>query len=209
MTAPPAQHSEVAGIAHFDALHRASRDPWGVHDRWYEQRKRQLLLAALPRERYRLGFEPGCSVGGNSRALAARCDVLVASDASAAAIDRAQAHLADLPTVRVAHWQFPQKWPESPCDLVVVAELAYYLQPEARDRFLAEAPQHLSNDGHLLMCHWRHRIADASIDGDSLHALARQRLEPTLLHVGGWCDADMRIDVWQYGGDASVAKARA
>lgn len=205
MSASPADGS-TADTSHFDALHRASPDPWGVHDRWYEQRKRELLLAALPRRHYRLGFEPGCSVGGNSRALAGRCDMLVCSDASTSALDRAHAHLADLPNVRLAHWRFPERWPAMPCDLLVVAELAYYLSDAERDAFLAEAPARMADGGHLLMCHWRKPIADAVVSGDTLHALARQTLEPALQHMGAWCDADMRIDVWQRGGNPSVAR---
>lgn len=199
--APPAD------ISHFDALHRASDDPWGVHQRWYEHRKRELLLAALPRRHYRHGFEPGCSVGGNSRALAARCDTLTVSDASLVALDLARANLADLPSVRLAHWRFPEQWPDSPCDLVVVAEFGYYLDEISVNRFLAVAPAHLAHEGHLVMCHWRKPIPDAFFDGDSLHALARERLADHLLHVGGWCDEDVRIDVWQRGGASSVHQA--
>ena len=115
----------AAGAAHFDALHRGSADPWGVFSRWYERRKRELILAALPREHYGLGFEPGCSVGGNTRALAARCDTLVACDASPAALARTHVALGGaggLHGVRLELWTFPHRWPATPCDLVVVAD---------------------------------------------------------------------------------------
>ena len=196
-------------ISHFDALHRASADPWGVHQRWYEERKRDLLLAALPRRHYRQGFEPGCSVGGNSRALAERCDSLTISDASQVALDLARANLADLASVRLEHWRFPEQWPDAPCDLVVIAEFGYYLDEDAVDRFLALAPGKLADEGHLVMCHWRQPIPDAVMNGDSLHALAHERFGNRLLHVGGWCDTDVRIDVWQRGGDPSVHQAGA
>lgn len=51
-------------------------DPWGFQRRWYEQRMYACTLAALPRPSYRRGFEPGCSVGMLSAALAQRCATL-------------------------------------------------------------------------------------------------------------------------------------
>ncbi|MFE7421819.1 hypothetical protein [Rhodococcus sp. NPDC057529] len=62
------------GPSYFDAMYAASPDPWGFGDRWYEQRKYALTLAALPRPRYRRAFEPGCSIGILTAALAHRCD---------------------------------------------------------------------------------------------------------------------------------------
>lgn len=195
----------LADVAHFDALHAGSDDPWGVRSRWYELRKRALLLAALPREHYRQGFEPGCSVGGNSRDLAARCDALTASDASAAAISRAQTALKDVNNLTLQQWAFPARWPDAAADLVVVAELAYYLPPNDFQAFLHQVAGHMLPGGHLVMCHWRAQVADAPSCGDAVHAEAHRVL--TLQHVGGWCDEDMRIDVWQHGGATSVAAA--
>ncbi|WP_198969768.1 methyltransferase [Xylophilus sp. ASV27] len=194
-----------ADPVHFEALHSASADPWGVHRRWYERRKRSLLLAALPREHYGLAFEPGCSVGGNTLALAARCSQLVSADASAAATARARAAVAGLPQVRVEHWRFPDRWPSRNCDLVVVSELAYYLSERDFARFLLRAPAHLTHGGHLLLCHWRAPIADAFRSGDSVHQAALAGLP--LAHVGAWRDQDMRVDVWQNGAAPSVAAA--
>ena len=34
-----------AALAHFESLYAASEDPWQVRQSWYEQRKRNLLLA--------------------------------------------------------------------------------------------------------------------------------------------------------------------
>ena len=35
-----------------EEVHRDAEDPWGVDSRWYEHRKRDLLLAALPQPRF-------------------------------------------------------------------------------------------------------------------------------------------------------------
>ena len=65
---------------HFDGLFAASEDPWHFKQRWYEQRKRAMTLACLPRARYASGYEPGCANGELSAALAGRCDRLLISD---------------------------------------------------------------------------------------------------------------------------------
>ena len=192
-------------LEHFDALHRKDADPWGVRTRWYERRKTELIMAALPREHYGSVFEPGCSVGGNSVALADRCDRLVSSDASLPAVERARLALSKHSNARVEHWHLPWQWPTNRSDLVVVAELAYYLEHDEFDRFLIWIPEALNEGGQLLMCHWRARIADAYRSGDAVHGAALQQLH--LLRVGGWQDDDMRIDVWQRGGNVSVAAA--
>ncbi len=212
-----------ADVAHFDALHRRSDDPWRVRSRWYERRKRGLLLAMLPRERYGLVFEPGCSVGGNTGALALRCDRLVACDSSVAALERARAALgaeaadtadtadADAPPRRARiefhAWALPRQWPDAPIDLLVVAELAYYLPPADYRDFLAGAPDRLAPGGQVAMCHWRGPVPDAAGGGgDAVHALAREAFARAgLARVARYRDEDFRIDLWQRGGEASVA----
>lgn len=212
----------VADVAHFDALHRDSDDPWQVRSRWYERRKRALLLAMLPRERYGLVFEPGCSVGGNTVALAARCDRLVACDSSAAALARARAALeaaagggaatpsAAAPSAALEFhpWALPHRWPDAPADLVVVAELAYYLPPEDYRDFLRQLPGRLAPDGQLAMCHWRGTVPDAAGGGgDAVHRLALDACARAgMARMAHYADDDFRIDIWQRGGDPSVAR---
>ncbi len=66
----------------FESLYRQSPDPWQVRTSWYEQRKRALLIAALPQARYGRVLEVGCGNGEMTRLLAPRCDMLVAVDGS-------------------------------------------------------------------------------------------------------------------------------
>ena len=49
--------------AAFDRLYRGGTDPYGLRTRWYEMRKRAIVLAALPRARYARAFEPACGIG--------------------------------------------------------------------------------------------------------------------------------------------------
>ena len=70
-----------------DELHRDAVDPWGVDSRWYERRKRELLLAVLPRARFASALEVGCSTGALTEALSERADTVLGVDDSA---DRAR-----------------------------------------------------------------------------------------------------------------------
>ena len=68
----------------FDAFYAGKTDPWGFETRWYEERKRALTLASLPRRRFMSGLEVGCSTGVLTAELAARCDRLTGVDIAAA-----------------------------------------------------------------------------------------------------------------------------
>ena len=81
-------------IDYFDQMYRRP-DPWDYESSWYEQRKYALTLAALRRERYENGFEPGCSIGVLTELLAPRCRHLLAADFHDGALARAHARSGD------------------------------------------------------------------------------------------------------------------
>ena len=70
---------------YFERLYAADPDPWRTAERFYERRKREVLLASLPRPRFGSAFEPGCGTGLLTAELATRCDRVLAVDASATA----------------------------------------------------------------------------------------------------------------------------
>ncbi len=48
-TASPGITVPVAG---FEQMYARAEDPWGFGTRWYEERKRAVLLASLPQRHY-------------------------------------------------------------------------------------------------------------------------------------------------------------
>src|ERR1700727_3460886 len=96
---------------HFRERYRASSDPYGLAERWYEARKYALTVALLPRERYGTAFEPGCSVGVLTAALSSRCDSLLACDAIADAVASARSRTAGRAGGRVEQRVVPSAWP--------------------------------------------------------------------------------------------------
>ena len=160
----------------FDAIHAKAEDPWNYLSSWYEQRKRALTLAALPKERYSSALEVGCSIGALTADLAPRCTGILAVDASGTAVRSASDRLASSPGVRVRQLTLPDPWPEGVFDLVVVSEVGYYLASDELAVLLERIEASVEPGGTLLLCHWRHPVDGWELDGDAVHAMARERL---------------------------------
>jgi hypothetical protein len=190
---------------YFARQYAESPDPWEFRTRWYEQRKRDITLACLPRPSYRSGFEPGCSIGVLSEALAGRCERLLVADVEDSAIAHCRAQLTGLDHVEVHQMRVPHEWPTGEFDLVVVSEVGYYLDSEALDLLLDRAVDSLEDGGTLLACHWRHPVADYPLSGDVVQerVLARAELVPLVSHV----EPDFRLDVLAKGLARSPAQA--
>jgi SAM-dependent methyltransferase len=167
---------------------------------WYERRKRGLLLASLPRERYRHGFEPGCGNGETTVRLLARCDRLCAVDFSDQAVQlcglRTQAARGDRLALQAL--PLPTRWPAVPeagFDLIVVSELAYYLDDEAWALFRRRCLDSLCPGGHLAMCHWRHDAPDRRQTTEALHQ--GMAASPCLATLLSHAEPDFQLDVWE------------
>lgn len=186
-------------VEYFDELFDGNDDPWAFRTRWYEQRKRNLTLAALPRQRYQRVFEPGCANGELSLRLAERCDDLLCMDMSARAVELASRRLSQHPQSQVIQGRLPDDWPEGRFDLVVVSEWAYYLEPALFVLVIQRIRASLSANGAVLACHWLHPIEGCPMDGRTAHGLLAEHLgmPRTLVHE----EADFLLEMWcQDGG---------
>lgn len=188
---------------YFETFYRHP-DPWGYRTRWYEQRKRALLLAALHRPHYRRGLELGCSIGETTAMLAPRCKELVATDANAVAVEQAQSRVEDMSQVRVMCMRHPQQWPRQNFDLVVFSELGYYFDAGDLDATLNLVMRSLDDDALVLACHWRRPIYGCPWTGDEVHERMHRQLP--LARIFHHEEQDMLIDGWTLDG-CSVARA--
>lgn len=146
--------------SYFDDMYRDTEDPWHLAERWYERRKYDLTVAALPRERYRRAFEPACSVGELTRRLALRCDAVLACDRVASVVETARRRTSGHPHVDVRQMTVPAQWPEGTFDLVVLSELLYYLATPTVRSVLEHAVAALEPGGTLLTVHWNHPVPE-------------------------------------------------
>jgi SAM-dependent methyltransferase len=180
---------------YFDALYSASEDPYALRQRWYEARKRALLLAALPQARYRRVYEPGCGIGELTLALSHRCDQLLASDFSTHAVEIARKRTEGHANVRVARHVLPADWPreDGRFDLIVLSELGYFLDRNDMQRLARCCEETLEADGTLVACDWRPDFAQRSLSTKDVHgALAALGLARLALHE----EDDFVLQVW-------------
>jgi SAM-dependent methyltransferase len=193
------------GADYFDAMYAAAADPWSLRTRWYEARKYAISTAMLPRERYRDGFEPGCSVGVLTGMLAPRCDRLLSCDMAPAAVKAAAEHTTGFPNVTVEHRAIPGDWPPGRFDLIVLSEILYYFAGADLDRVLDLTLAALRPGGNLLTVHWRHPVADYPRGGDEVHAAVCARAGLSLL--AEHAEPDFLAQVHVRGEPVSVAQA--
>ena len=183
------------GPGYFSNVYASRPDPYGLADRWYEERKYAVTVALLPRQRYGSAFEPGCSIGVLTARLAERCDTLLACDPIPEAVESARTRTAALPGVRVEGRVIPAQWPAPlTFDLIALSELLYYFGDDDLSQVLDLGAGALRPGGHLLAVHWRHPAPDHPRTGDETHqALAAH---PGLTRVAGYRDPDFTAEVF-------------
>lgn len=179
--------------SYFDELYQSDPDPWQFESSWYEQRKYELTMAALPERRYRSGFEPGCSIGVLSSLLAERCDRLLATDIVPDVVQRAQHRCRTFSGVRVELRAIPEAWPTGPFDLVMLSEIAYYFDVSALKEIMAQVLATTSAKATVVGVHWR-GTANYPLTADEAHAVMAST--PELEHRSHYVEADFVLDVW-------------
>lgn len=187
----------------FDDFYGGTADPWGFQTRWYERRKRDLTMAALPRERFARAFEPGCSIGVLTARLAARCDEVLATDISAVPLRSARSRLVGNAGVRLEQMRIPQQWPVGAFDLIVLSEVAYYCDASDLQLLIGRAVSSLGADGVLVACHWRHPVPKYPLSGDQVHRALRA--ETSLGLLVEHCEEDFVLEVFTRPPPVSVA----
>lgn len=178
---------------HFDILYECSSDPWNLRSAWYERRKYAITVAALPRDRYRSGLEPGCSIGELTRLLAARCDRLLAFDFADLAVDSARRAVSEMPHVAVERRVLPADLPSGSFDLIVVSEVLYYLSALDLARTVDGMAARLDPGGDLVAVHHRARDRCYGYDGHNVHAALAAH--PELHEVARYDDDDFALRI--------------
>lgn len=228
--------SSAYSETYFDALYNDNTDPWQYQTRWYEKRKRDICLAALPQHHYQAAIELGCGNGVFSELLARRCQSLVSIDGNTQAVKLAKQRLADLPHVRIVHGVIPdvllnlaseliKAYPLSTntlankpsFDLIVISEILYYLSLKDINTVITWVQQHLAPGGTLLCCHWRYPIDGFTMNGETVHQCLQQAFnsvnsaeghQAIFNHQSQTIDSDFLSDVWQRSSE-SIARQEA
>ncbi len=179
--------------SYFEQLWAESADPWDHAGRWYETRKYDLTVTALPAPRYRRALEPACGVGLLTARLAARADTVVASDRFDRAVEEAARRCAPLANVTVAVADVRDGPPDGLADLVVLGEVLYYFDAGTAVDVLRRWHRACSPGGHLVLVHHRPAVDEHVLTGDDVHDIAGDLLGPPIVRV---VDPLFRIDVF-------------
>lgn len=182
-------------LQYFESMYGESEDPYALRTRWYEARKRAVLLAALPRARYRNAYEPGCGVGELTAALAPRCDTLLASDFSDKALAAARKRTSGFTNVRVHKEALPRDWAQAqgPFDLIVLSEVGYFLDAGAMRAVAQCCSESLTDDGTLVACDWLPDFDERALQTSEVQAdLDSLGLTRIVRHE----EADFLLQVW-------------
>ncbi|WP_187369370.1 class I SAM-dependent DNA methyltransferase [Baekduia soli] len=170
----------------FEARYRADPDPWSTATSPYEQEKRERSLAACGPGPFRRAVDLGCGTGALAAGLAPRCRELLALDAARSAVAVARDALREHPGARAHVATLPRDLPDGSFDLVVAAELLYYLPGRSLTAVLAWLDGALAPGGRVLAVHWAGSAPDLLHDADTVHEaiLARPGLRSVLTHRG-------------------------
>ncbi|WP_115048281.1 class I SAM-dependent DNA methyltransferase [Xanthomonas arboricola] len=183
-------------VEHFEQMY-ADQDPFGYRSRWYEQRKRDLLLGALPYPRFARGWEFGCSNGELTAQLGQRCDMLLATDLSQQAVELASVRVQGQPGITLQQAAHPQQWPPGRFDLIVFSEVGYYLADPDFEKTTALFAGSLTATGCLVACHWRHDFDGALRSAEQVHGALDHALGMDTLCT--YQDADFVLQAWMSG----------
>lgn len=189
--------------AYFDAMYAAGEDPWGFDHLWYEQRKRDLTVAVLPRRRYAHVLELGSSTGVLSAALLDRCERLTCVELHPRAVDVARRRFASAgDRVRVEVGDIRRWRPSDHHDLVVVSEVLYYLDEDDLATVTAWTRAMRDGGAGIVAVHFRHPVPEHVQSGDAVHEGLRGALQAPM---ATYTDDDVVIDVFAAPGEQSVA----
>lgn len=179
---------------YFAGMYASAVDPWGFTTSAYERDKYAATLAALPRARYRSVFEPACSIGVLTRALAGRCDSLLASDLVGTALDAARARCADHPWVTFRQGAVPAQWPAGRFDLILLSEFLYFLDQDDLATLVGKVAEAIEPGGDLVLVHWL-GPTDYPLSGDEAAGAFISGAAGFASVIGGARQPEYRIDV--------------
>lgn len=180
---------------YFERMFAADPDPWRFATSPYEVAKYDATIEALGDRRYRSALEVGCANGVLTRRLCRQVVDLLAIDVSESALCLAAARCDGL-AVRFERRSFPREAPDGPFDLIVLSEVAYYLDDEdlsAAGRWLDQA---LTQMGDLMLVHWIGRTNYPQSGDEAVAKLDAAMVSP-ILTLRSERTEHYRLDLWR------------
>lgn len=182
---------------YFDEVYDVSTDPWNFETSIYERNKYLVTMQALNKKTYKNVFEIGCSIGILSEMLALIAEKLLAVDASEAPLIKAKQRLVNYKNVVVEKMNVPTEFITTPADLIVLSEVAYYLNNDDLKILREKTLQQLEKGGQLLMVHWTPFVHDYPQTGDRVHEYFLEFENQELKHLLHQRYETYRLDLFE------------
>ncbi len=181
---------------YFEDLYRSDPDPWRFASSPYEAEKYARTLAALGPDRVRSALEVGCSIGVLTEQLAARCDRLVATEASPTALDLARRRCAGATNIDFRLQPSPHAPLGGPFDVILLSEVVYYWDDADLADFAGAFERVLAPRGRFILVHWLGETDYPKTADEAVNAF-RAALEGAYSAERVERTADYRLDVWR------------
>ena len=182
-------------VVGFDALFLGSDDPWDTWADRDERNKRASLLRACGHVRGR-ALELGCGNGSNTAMLQNRALRLLAVDGAASAVSVTRNNItSDKVSVQLAI--LPRELPRQTFDLVVIAEILYYLTPREIE-CLASALS-FGTGSRLVLAHHHVNFSDTSSHPATVHSRLITALGRAVKQVYVHRTAHWRVEAFDVG----------
>lgn len=166
-----------------ERFYASAHDPFGIDTNPYESEKFDDLLQVVGEGPFRQGLEVGCAIGSLTERLALRCEHLLTLDIAQAAVDRTRQRLAGQTHVVVERRTIPEELPDGLFDLIVCADVLYYLPQRRLARALEGLAARLAPGGTIVSLHWLGEHG-APTSGRGVHELQLSAWAE-LVHVSG------------------------
>ncbi|WP_322966213.1 class I SAM-dependent methyltransferase [Sphingomonas fuzhouensis] len=143
------------GLDAFAQKFAADADPWRTFTSRDEAVKRATILHALGPGPWGRVLELASGNGSNSRSIAPGALRLDAVEGTAEGTRLTAEAIAPWPRGRAIQMALPARFPRPTYDAIVIAELLYYLSPQAMRRIAASVAETLRPGGRLVLAHHR------------------------------------------------------
>lgn len=152
-------------LAGFEARFNADPDPWNTFSARTEYLKRMAILRAAGTRRRATGLELAAGNGSNTLPLS-RCVLrLDVCEGTRSGVDLILGEVGERSRIRVHHLVLPGRFPRQRYDLIVIAELLYYMPSADLLRMARDVSRSLAPGGRLILAHHHQAFADARAPG--------------------------------------------
>ncbi len=153
----------------FERTFGGSEDPWRTFSNRDEALKRRAILHGIGAGPVGRVLELGAGNGSNSVAIARRVLRLDATEGTQAGTDLIAKALPAHRRARALRLALPSPFPRPVYDVVIVAELLYYLIPADMDQVARDVAAALRPGGRLVLAHHRIDFHDFAQHAHAIH----------------------------------------